>query len=58
MKSANLFAGVASSGDSVWYWRSLAIVIVAANTPAIAEACMALPTMKKLSFSTPLYRPR
>ena len=58
MKIAKRFAGVASRGESVWYWRSFAIAIVAAKTPDIAEACTALPTTKNASSSTPLYRPR
>ena len=49
MKTAKRLAGVASSGESVWYWRSLAIVIVPAKTADIAEACTALPTTKKAS---------
>ena len=32
MNIAKRFAGVASRGESVWYWRSFAIVIVPANT--------------------------
>ena len=58
MKIANRFAGVASSGASVWYWRSFAIVIVPAKTADIADAWIAFPTTKNVSSSTLLYRPR
>ena len=48
--TARRFAGVASSGESVWYCRSFAIAIVPENTADMPETCTALPITKKSSL--------